>query len=131
MANRRKAWAIAIIVVWAATTIAVRLLTPADASKSAALLIEQAALIAAIPCVLIGGPAAAVTLRFAGHQDFRRARVRGWAVGLGVVIAVLAAALAAGTQIALLLPLVVLAIIAAEMELALRLYRLDGADQAA
>lgn len=129
--NRRKAWTTAIIVGWAATTIVIRLVTPADASKSAALLIEQAALIAAIPSVLLGGPVAAVTLRFGGHRDFRRARVRGSAVGLGVLTAVLAAALAAGAEIGLLMPLVVLAVVAAEVELALRLYRHDGAGQAA
>ena len=124
--NRRKAWATAVLVGWAVTTIVARLLIPDDGTKSATFLIEQAALIAAIPCVLVGGPVAAVTLRFASQQDIRRARLRGWALGLGVLIVFLAATLAAGAATSLLAPLVVLAVVAAEVELALRLYRHDS-----
>jgi len=75
--TRRKAWATAVLIGWAVTTIAVWLLTPADPTKSATLIIQQALLIAAIPCVLVGGPVAAVALRFASQQDIRRARLRG------------------------------------------------------
>jgi hypothetical protein len=101
-------------------------LWPADATKPATLIIEQAVLIAAIPCVLVGGLVAGVALLFASQRGIRRARLLGWALGLCLLIAILTAALAAGAVTSLLAVLVVLMVEAAELELALKLYRHGG-----